>query len=108
MLLTAAYREINQQQDLSPATYKLHWITVKLLSSRLNNTPYCYKIDSTIYVINILMTAAMWLGRHHEIETHALAIKQIISLRGGGHFLRQRHFVVYHLHKRVFSLFPDE
>lgn len=97
ILLVSAYKEHSQERHLSASTYMQHRTTLALLYARLSGEPEQFLIDTTIFIINILATIAIWLGRHDEIGAHAIGLKHIIGLRGGKKFLRERPFVKYHL-----------
>lgn len=97
VLLVSAYREYKQQRQLSNASYRYHRATVTSLITRFSNLPEHHLIDTTIYVINVLVTIALWLGQHDEIVTHIHALKHIVNLRGGSDRLRRQPFMMYHL-----------
>lgn len=97
VLFVSAYKAYIQQRQMSVGSYKHHRATLASLIARLSTVPGHYLIDSTIYIINVLATIALWLGRHDELATHVLALKQIVSLRGGWASLQGEPFLVYHL-----------
>ncbi|KFA81075.1 hypothetical protein S40288_01018 [Stachybotrys chartarum IBT 40288] len=97
-LTVEAYREYMVDGALSASTYMRYRATILLLKARLSEELVGFSAETTIYVVNILTTIAVWLGRPAEVASHVNALKIIIAKCGGQLFLKNRPSLEYFFH----------